>query len=184
MARKYSFGADARPTGRQPGTPTHYRREAGCADATANQGLNIDPGCVATPKLCNWTTLPNAITIPAGTTVLMTTVSPIAQFFDIHAASFVVVNADDATLNGRGLLKSVKFNTRNLEDYDFVGTVVTEGVLLDAAYQFDQGPTSVNWFAGTAGNNQELTHLIQNICAFDVVVHAVFYGNPTDNCPM
>lgn len=184
MARKYSFGADARTTGRQAGVPAHYKREAGCNDATANQGLNIDPACVAVPKLCNWTTLPNAVLVNAGTAVEMTTTSPIAQFFDIHAASFVVVNASDCTLNGRALLKSVKFNTRNLEDYQFVGTVVTEGVLLDAAYQFDQGPTSVNWFAGTAGNNQQLVHLFHNICSFAVVVHAVFYGNPTDTCPM
>lgn len=184
MARKYRFGAAATTTGRERGVPMHFRREAGCADATANQGLNIDPACVAVPKLCNWTTLPNAIEIPAGTTLEMTTVSPIAQFFDIHAASFVVVNAADCTLNGRALLKAVSFNTRNLEDYEFAGTVVTEGVLLDAAYQFDQGPTSVNWMAGTAGNNQQLVHRIQNICAFDVVVHAVFYGNPTDSCPM
>jgi len=134
--------------------------------------------------LCNWTTLPNAIEVAAGAVEEMTTVSPISQFFDIHAASFVVVNQNDCTLNGRSILKSVKFNTRNLEDYDFAGVNPLEGVLLDSAYQYDQGPTSVNWFAGTAGNNQQLTHVFENICAFDVTIYATFYGNPTDNCPM
>jgi hypothetical protein len=113
----------------------------------------------------------------------MTVVSPIAQFFDIHAASLSVVNAADCTLNGRAVLKSVEFNSRQMEDFN-IPPGTPGGVLTSAAYQYDQGPTSVNWMAGTAGNNAQLVLTLENICSFDVVVYAVFYGNPTDTCPM
>jgi len=182
MARKYRFGAAHSTGGRT--APAHYLSEAGCAEATANQGLNIDPACVTVPKLCNWTTLPNAILVPANANALMTTVSPIAQFFDIHAASFVVVNAADPTLNGRVVIKSVAFNQRQLEDFNFQDALPLNGLLVDSAFAYDQGPTSVNWFAGTLGNNATLDIVLHNICPFDVNVYATFFGNPTNTCPM
>ena len=200
---KYRFGAPPQPgrhnatlrtnlpgpnrppgSGRPPGGPPYYLSEAGCDEATANQGLNIDPACVSVPKLCNWTTLPNAVNVPAGTNVTMTTVSPIAQFFDIHAASFVVVNAADCTLNGRAIIKSVTFNQRQLEDFNFTDALPLTGLLIDSAFAYDQGPTSVNWFAGTQGNNATLDIVFNNICAFDVDIYATFFGNPTNTCPM
>lgn len=178
---KYRFSATGSTTGRT-NTAAHYKGQAGCDNATANQGIDIDPTCTSVPKLCNWVTLPGAITIAANSFDTLTVVSPIAPFFDIHAASFVTVNTADCTLNGRALLKFVKFNTRNLEDYEFTGTVATEGTLLDAAYQWDD-PTAVNWMAGTTGNNQELTFGLHNICAFEVTIYGVFYGNPSNTCP-
>ncbi len=184
MARKYRFGAPTHSTGGRT-APAHYLSESGCDEATANQGLNIDPACVSVPKLCNWTTLPNAVNVPAGAVRTMTTVSPIAQFFDIHAASFVVVNAADCTLNGRSTILSVAYNERQLEDFNFAGGAnPLDGLLIDSAFAYDQGPTSVNWFAGTAGNNAQLNIVFRNICAFDVDIFATFFGNPTNTCPM
>jgi hypothetical protein len=179
---KYRFSQVASTTD-SSGRGGHYGSGGGaCDEAQANQGIDIDPTCCTVPKLCNWVTLPGAIEIAANTFETLTVVSPIAPFFDIHAAGFSVVNAEDCTLNGRALLKFVKFNTRNLEDYEFTGTDVTEGVLVDLAYNWED-PTAVNWMAGTEGNNQQLTFGLHNICDFDVVVYAVFYGNPCNTCP-
>jgi len=180
MARTYKFGAEGVATTNRA---TYYGNQAGCENATANQGLNIDPGCATVPKLCNWTTLPGYVEIPAGQVRTMTVVSPIAQFFDIHAASFVVINANDCTLNLRSEILSVTYNSRQLEDYN-IPDGTPGGVLIDAAYMEDNGPTPVNWMAGTTGNNQVLEIRIRNICATDAIVYAVFYGNPTDTCPV
>lgn len=154
-----------------------------CEEVANSSGVPIDPTCCDVPKQCNWRTLPGCATdIPAGTSAEMTVVSLISPFFDIHAASLVVVNAEDCTLNGRALLKGVAFNSRQLEDY-VTGRLAPDcGVLIDAAYQFDN-PTAVNWMAGTSGNNYELILSIQNICDFPISVYGVFYGNPCDNCP-
>jgi len=182
---KYRFsGPPGSTTGayNQSGYPTSV---AGCDAVTANEGIFVDPSCCSVPKLCNWTTLPGVQALTAAGTVgainVMTVISPIAQFFDIHAASLSVVNSVDCTQNGRALVKFVKFNTRNLEDYEFTGAA-TGGVLIDAAYMFDD-PTAVKWMAGTPGNNQQLTIGLENICNFAVTVYAVFYGNPCETCP-
>jgi len=161
---------------------SHYGSVAGCDAVTANEGIFTDPSCCSVPKLCNWTTLPAVEQdLAPGTVATLTIVSPIASFFDIHAASLTVVRSDDCTQNGRAVVKFVKFNTRNLEDYEF-NAADGQGVLIDAAYQFDD-PTAVKWMAGTAGNNQQLTIGLENICSFNVDVYVVLYGNPCETCP-
>jgi len=180
--RKYRF---ASPTTNNPGGAMAYPKDGGglCEDVRNSSGVPIDPECCSLPKQCNWRTLPGcAIGIAPGTTANMTVTSLISPFFDIHAASLVVVNSGDCTLNGRALLKGVTFNSRQLEDYAEDGLAVDCGVLIDAAYQFDN-PTSVDWYAGVAAANYSLVLRIQNICSFNIDVYAVFYGNPCDNCP-
>lgn len=187
MARRYRFSQNGRqpvPVGSTEGAFGRGGYPSGggvCEEVANSSGVPIDPTCCDVPKQCNWRTLPGCISVAAGDTETMTVVSLISPFFDIHAASLVVVNSDDCTLNGRALLKGVAFNSRQLEDYT-VGRLAADcGVLIDAAYQFDN-PTAVNWMAGTSGNNYELELTIQNICSFDITVYGVFYGNPCDSC--
>lgn len=189
MARRYRFSANGRPS--PTGATTALDGSGGypsgggvCEEVANSSGVPIDPTCCDVPKQCNWRTLPGCVTdIEPGTTVGMTVVSLISPFFDIHAASLVVVNADECTLNGRALLKGVAFNSRQLEDYaESSGLAADCGVLIDAGYQFDN-PTAVNWMAGTSGMNYELVLRIQNICSFPISVYGVFYGNPCDSCP-
>jgi len=191
MARRYRFSANnsggrINPVGATTGTfgKDGYPSGGGICEEVANSsGVPIDPTCCDVPKQCNWRTLPGcAINITPGATASMTVVSLISPFFDIHAASLVVMNHDECTLNGRGLLKGVAFNSRQLEDYAEDRLAADCGVLIDAGYQFDN-PTAVNWMAGTTGNNYELVLRIKNICSFPIDVYGVFYGNPCDNCP-
>lgn len=187
MARKYRFASQT--TGNPGGDMSRYSKQEGglCEEIRNNSGVPIDPTCCDIPKQCNWRTLPGcAINIAPGTVANMTVTSLISPFFDIHAASLVVVNHDDCTLNGRAVLKSVAFNSRELEDYSEARLDAIDplcGVLIDAGYQFDN-PTSVDWMAGTVGVNYELVLRIRNICTFPIDVYGVFYGNPCDNCPL
>jgi len=191
MARRYRFSANNGRQDSPTGATTAMDGRGGypsgggvCEEVANSSGVPIDPDCCHVPKQCNWRTLPGCVIgIAPGTTAPMTVVSLISPFFDIHAASLVVVNADECTLNGRALLKGVAFNSRQLEDYaETAGLADDCGVLIDAGYQFDN-PTAVNWMAGTSGNNYQLVLRIKNICSFPISVYGVFYGNPCDNCP-
>jgi hypothetical protein len=185
MARnRYSFSQTGETTGR-PGF-TSPKAPVGSCERVANAGVLGTGDCCDVPKACNWTTLPFRLELTADTEGTVTIVSPIAPFFDIHAASMVVVQAEDCTLNGRAVVRGVEFNSTQLEDYSVSQLNLIDpeaGVLIDAAYMFD-APTAVNWAAGTQGNNQALAITIRNICDFDVVVYGVLYGNPCHDCPL
>ena len=190
MARRYRFSQDGRGASETGATTAAlgrggYASGGGVCEEIANSsGVPIDPTCCDVPKQCNWRTLPGCLlNLAAGATGTMTVTSLISPFFDIHSASLVVVNATDATLNGRALLKGVAFNSRQLEDYSPGRLPAGCGVLIDAAYQFDN-PPAVNGMAGTSGNNQELELTIENISSCPIDVFGVFYGNPCDSCPM
>lgn len=184
--RKYSFSQTGETTGR-PGFVSP-KSPVGSCERVANAGVLGTGDCCDVPKACNWTTLPAYVRLPANVGVgsgrgTATIVSPIAPFFDIHAASMVVVNAANCTLNGRAVVRGVEFNSTQLEDYSDRTLADREGVLVDAGYQFD-APTAVNWAAGTAGNNQVLSIAFQNLCDEEMDVYIVLYGNPCDSCPI
>ena len=111
MARRYRFSANGTQASPVGATTAQFGRDGYpsggglCEEVGNSSGVPIDPTCCAIPKACNWRTLPGCeLNIQPGTSATMTVTSLISPFFDIHAASIVVVNHDDCTLNGRALL--------------------------------------------------------------------------------